>query len=246
MKKSLSPALGFIILFAIYHLPEFFDSFALMAICKMGILAVAFLIGRNQGWKGLEGFGLSLNNKWHKTLLVGLLAGFTIYTCSIWLSIGLKWETIISIETAGFFVKMIPLTLFMTFFPSIAEDLLTRGYLLGHYRNLKPAYWIVGSAIVYVLNHIWRLNEGLPVLLYLFLLGCVLGICVWTRQSLWLALGIHWGANIAFEMSNAGLQLKPVQHLPGQENWPLVIVWGITSALLLIVYRKELNKPFVQ
>ncbi|MBK6634902.1 MAG: CPBP family intramembrane metalloprotease [Chitinophagaceae bacterium] len=103
--------------------------------------------------------------------------------------------------------------LLMTAIPSIAEDILTRGYLYGHLKFMKPLGWILLSAIIYVLNHIWRLNDGLPVLTYLFILGIVLAFAVWLTKSLWLAFGIHWGANIAFESSNSIIHTKAlVQH----------------------------------
>lgn len=241
MKKSISFIAGFLLLFFIYHFPEFHQAFWITALFKIGFLVVAIILCRLQGWKGLEGYGLSFNDNWYLVLGAGLLIGFGTFVLSILISIGLQFEKIQNIQSFHFFLQNIPLTLLMTFFPSIAEDILTRGYFYGHLKFLKPAIWILLSATIYVLNHIWRLNEGIPVLSYLFLLGLVLAISVLAKRSLWLALGIHWGANIAFELSNNGIKLNSISNKPEASTWALASVWGLTSLLLLIIYRRRLN-----
>ena len=240
MKNWTSFITGFIVLLFIYHFPEFFESFWITAVFKIGFLAVALFLSRLQGWKFLEGFGLSLTGNWYRLLFAGLLAGIVSFTLSIILSVGLNFEKLESAETVSFFLKSLPLISVMTFFPSIAEDILTRGYLYAHLKFLKPAAWVFLSAFVYVLNHIWRLNEGLPVLTYLFLLGLVLGFCIYMYKSLWLAFGIHWGANIVFELSNQGLKLTDI----GNQNastWTLASVWGLVLAMLIFIKRNSLK-----
>ncbi len=240
MKSWLSIIIGFLLLLFVYHFPEFFESFWITAVFKTGFLVVAVILSRLQGWKFLEGFGLSLTGNWHRLLFAGLLIGIASFTLSIILSVGFNFEKIESSETISFFLKSLPLISVMTFFPSIAEDILTRGYLYGHLKFLKPTLWILLSAFIYVLNHIWRLNEGLPVLTYLFLLGLVLGFCTFTYQSLWLALGIHWGANIVFELSNQGLKLTDI----GNQNastWVLASVWGLVLVILIFIQRTSLK-----
>ncbi|MBL0152988.1 MAG: hypothetical protein IPP93_05710 [Chitinophagaceae bacterium] len=72
---------GLLILFFIYHFPEFFNSFWLMAACKIGFLVVAFVLARLQGWKGLGGYGLGFTNKWAADLVKGLLTGLFFLHC---------------------------------------------------------------------------------------------------------------------------------------------------------------------
>lgn len=241
MKPSISFVAGFLFLFFIYHFPEFFQSFWVTALFKIGFLIVAILLCRLQGWKGLEGYGLSFQGKWYLVLASGLLIGFVAFVSSILISIGMQFEQIENIQSIQFFLESIPLTLLMTFFPSIAEDILTRGYLYGHLKFLKPVLWVLLSSTIYVLNHIWRLNDGVPVLSYLFLLGIVLGVSVLAKKSLWLAFGIHWGANLAYELSNTGLKLSSVSNNPEASTWCLATVWGIISLILLFRYRRQLK-----
>jgi membrane protease YdiL (CAAX protease family) len=240
LKNKLSAIAGFLALFLIYHFPEFFQSIWIAAVFKIGFLFVAFVICRLQGWKGLEGYGLVFSNHWYRTLLAGLLTGIIAYILSLVCAIGYGFEHLQHSPSMFFLISTLPLTLVMTFFPSIAEDILTRGYLFGHLKNIRPIIWILFSSALYVLNHIRRLSDGTAVLGYLFLLGLVLAISVRAKKSLWLALGIHWGANIAFELVNAGVPLTVTTNQKAS-TWCLAIVWALVAVILGLLYRRELK-----
>lgn len=240
MKKRLHIVLGFIALFFVYHFPEFFNSFLLSAIFKIGFLVFAIFLAKLQGFSGLSAYGLPFNNSWLKNVLIGLLIGTTFFTLSVILSYLLKFDTIDKVENFNFFLQSLPLTMLMTFFPSIAEDILTRGYLWGHFKYLKPGVWIILSAIVYVLNHIWRLDDGFSVLSYLFFLGLVLAICIFISNSLWLTLGIHWGSNIAFELINSGVKST----LLVEKYYSILCLtatWAFLLFILIIIFKNKLR-----
>jgi len=240
-KSILSFLSGFLILFFIYHFPEFFSSFWLMATCKIGFLAVAFVLARVQGWKGLGGYGLGLTNKWAADLLKGLMAGLFFFALSVFVSIQLGYEEITVVSSFSQVLNQLPMLLLMTAIPSVAEDILTRGYLFAHLKFMKPFGWILLSSVVYVLNHIWRLTDGPAVLTYLFLLGLVLAAAVWIKRSLWLAFGIHWGANIAFESTHSLVQTKTLVQHEGPV-WILAGTWALLLLVFVIKYRKK-EKP---
>ncbi len=151
------------------------------------------------------------------------------FVLSILITVTLHYQELMEIQQGGFFLEKLPMILLMTFFPSIAEDILTRGYLHGHLKSLKPAQWVLLSASVDVLNHIWRLDDGLPVLAYLFFLGLSLGLSVVLKKSLWVAVGIHWGANIAIEISNAGMKTT------GHDEASTLILTGVWARLFLVL-----------
>ncbi len=241
MKNLLSFVLGFILLFAVYHFPEFFSSFWIMAVCKIGFLVLAIILCRMQGWKFLEGYGLGCKKNFIKHLTRGLFIGFIAFSLSLVLLIGFSFEKLQNIQPPLFFLRTLPMVLLMTFFPSIAEDILTRGYLYGHLKFLKPFTWILISASVYLLNHFWRLNEPVSVLLYLFILGLLLAFCVYVFKSLWLALGIHWGSNIAFELSRQGVDTYGSDS--NNSNWALVLVWSLVLGGFLLKYYRVLKMP---
>lgn len=230
--KWVSFLIGFFTLFFIYHFPEFFTEFWITATFKIGFLLVAFLVALVQGYKGLRGYGLSLKNKWAKHLLRGTLTGLGFFLLYFIISVGLGYQELLSVSSFGSILKNLPIILLMTAVPSIAEDILTRGYLYAHLgTKLKPVIWVLLSSTVYVLNHIWRLNDGLAVLCYLFFLGLVLAYSVLMVKSLWLAFGIHWGANVAFEIINSSVQVRTLGDGIA-DTYLLAGVWGVLFLIL--------------
>lgn len=235
---------GFIVLFVIYHFPEFFSALWIAAVFKIGFLVVAFFIARWQGWKGLDGFGLSLHKAWIKNLLLGLIVGICFFLLSELIAVKAGYEKYISIQSVSSIVQQLPLILLMTFFPSIAEDILTRGYLFTHLnRKMAPAVFIVLSATVYVLNHIWRLSEGISVLSYLFVLGITLAWAMAYTGTLWLTLGIHWGSNIAFQTMVTAAKTETINKTSA--TWVLAASFGIMWIATMVIKKifvKE-NQP---
>lgn len=243
-RKLFSFLIGFFALFSIYHFPEFFSEFWIAATFKIGFLVAAFLIALAQGWKGLGGYGLGIKGKWGWHLLIGILTGLGFFTLYFFTSITMGFQTLIASETLDTIFKSLPLILLMTAIPSMAEDILTRGYLYAHLGKwMSPFSWVILSSIIYVLNHIWRLNDGPAVLSYLFLLGMVLAVAVQLVRSLWLAFGIHWGANIAFEVINSSFQTRSIGD-GSSDTYVLAGIWGVLLIILLSLYLIK-NKTLV-
>lgn len=243
--KWVSFLLGFFALFLIYHFPEFYPEFWITATFKIGFLAVAFLIAHLQGWKGLGGYGLTLKSKWKGLLLIGVLTGSGFFLLYFIFSVLLGFQGIVSISTFDSILKNLPLILLMTAIPSVAEDILTRGYLYAHLEKfMPPFFWVLFSSSVYVLNHIWRLNDGAAVLSYLFLLGLVLAYSVLMVKSLWLAFGIHWGANIAFEVINSSVEVSSARNGVA-DTYLLAGVWGVLLIILLLFGLPKSKKTFL-
>ena len=246
-KKSIFSFLfGFIFLFSIYHFPEYFSAFWIMATFKIGFLVAAFLLALMQGWKGLGGYGLSIKSGWELNLIKGLCIGFICFGFSVIASLLFGYERVIFYPSLEVIIKQTPMILLMTAIPSIAEDILTRGYLLGHLgTRMKKGNWILISAIVFVLNHVWRLNDGIAVLSYLFFLGLLLAYTVWRTKSLWLAFGIHWGSNIAFESTNTILKMESLVSHKGS-TWILTIIWAASFLTFIFSERNKNSKEFVK
>lgn len=237
-KKWISFTGGFLLLFAVYHFPEFFNALWIMAVFKIGFLLVAFATGRLQGWKGLEGYGLGFKYGWWQFLLRGLLLGLVFFGLSVALSVMVGYEQFTGFAPLTVILQKLPLLLLMTVFPSVAEDILTRGYLFGHlFVKMKPWHWVLLSAGIYVLNHIWRLSDDPSVLVYLFILGIVLAYTVWKTRSLWLAFGIHWGANIAFESTNGLVNTTSLVSHHGS-TWLLAGTWLVLLGVFIALRRR--------
>lgn len=92
-----------------------------------------------------------------------------------------------------------------TFVPSIAEDILTRGFWarVPNWRWTGPGF-IVATSTLYLLNHIYRLGNGAGEWLMLLCFGLAYGAACWRAGSLWAAVGLHWGWNFAGQALDLG------------------------------------------
>lgn len=232
-KQALSFVAGFVLLFAIYHFPEYYPLFWVMAVFKIGFLLAAFITARAQGWKGLGGFGLALKKPAATDLLKGLLTGMVIFSASFIISLFAGFEKYEGMMPAAMVFKNLPMLLLMTVIPSVDEDILTRGYLFGHLAKWLPRWgWVLISAAVFLLNHIWRLGDGPAVLAYIFMMGLTLAYTVWQTRSLWLAFGIHWGSNLAFEYTNAFVKTTSLEKHDGG-TWVLAGCWAVGLVVVI-------------
>lgn len=243
----LAVALGFVLLFTVYHLPEFFQALWIAAVFKILFLLLAFGVVRLQGYRGYAAYGLPLHKNRVILLAPGILIGIVFYLLPFIASVLLGYESVVKVTTLKTAVQQLPWLLLLTGIPSLAEDILTRGYLFTHLKKVSAYCWVIISALVYLLNHLWRLNDGPAVLSYLFILGLVLGLTVVLTQSLWVTLGIHWGANLAFECSSSFIATKTTVTHNGS-TWLLAGSWAVLLLLLLVIkhYRERVRLANVQ
>jgi hypothetical protein len=89
------------------------------------------------------------------------------------------------------------IALVTTFIPSLAEDMLTRGLLAARLPRLQPLVFVLLSTLVYVLNHIWRLANGPAEWLLLAAFGVAYATALVRSGTLWAAVALHWGWNLA-------------------------------------------------
>lgn len=197
--------LFFPILFLIYHLPELLQNHfhkplvLVMELVMLLFMATAFYFGRQFHRNGLKLYGLfSFGQQW-TNLIKGLLIGMLIAILANLIPVGLGWNEISVRMDWPQLILQILLIAIGTLLPSLAEDILTRGYLRAFWPEKWKLYWLTPvSAMVYVLNHISRIGKP-DVMLYLFILGLLLMWGYYQTGTLWLTLGIHWGGNIAYQ-----------------------------------------------
>jgi uncharacterized protein len=198
---------GMFFLWATYQLAEAFmhfqnDLFAFMLL--MGCVpVVAHLVARRQGLDGVSSYGLAWNKNTKRLFTTGMLSGMVVYTLSFLVSIATGRETpggnvSLNVSTIG----KILLCFAGTFLPTLAEDIVTRGYLYRVFgKKWNKATFVIVSALVYVLNHTYKLAAPDESLLYLFITGIALAIPLALTQSLWYTVGLHWACNIVYRIS---------------------------------------------
>lgn len=213
MNKNLKITIGFLVLFTLYHFAEYFVLFKYNPTAFLLIQATFFiaagLIAKWQGFNGISAWGLGFNNQWLRQLAVGIMMGVFLYGSMFLVSIGLKSEEVVMIPSVGSMISSITLFWFGNLFSSFSEDILTRGYIYKHF-NLKISnIWLVFiSALIYLLNHIYRLNGGWLTWGYLFALGVLFIIPVILTRRLWLTGGMHWFGNTTFYFTHNVIETK--------------------------------------
>lgn len=200
-------ALAFVLLFLLYQGAEgigarLLDNVAVQAIFMLAMVAAAWPVGRWLGFRGYDAYAL----EWQRATPVLLAGGLALALLVKYVAvcIGMAFNVYAARAPAApsvaavSFLSSIPWALVATFVPSIAEDILTRGFL---YRALRvrwvPWMFVLSSSVLYVLNHIYRLGAGPAEWAMLFCFGLAYATAVVRTGSLWLAVGLHWGWNLA-------------------------------------------------
>jgi membrane protease YdiL (CAAX protease family) len=124
----------------------------------------------------------------------------------------------------------------VTFVPSIAEDILTRGFLMrGRVARAGAFTFVAVTSLVYVLNHVWRLDRGPAEWAMLFVFGVTYAAAAWRTGSLWAAVGLHWGWNLAGSAIDAVADVNVV----GGAGW---LLSSAAHAVMLAVCLRGLRR----
>jgi uncharacterized protein len=214
--------LAFLLLFVFFQAPETIGLRSLHSRAAQAGLMVAFYVvalGTSHwlGYRGLGAYGLALHSRWGRLLGLTLLLGFAAKGLA--LAAGLHWHIYRLVPlafpptrtTLGFALVA---ALATTFLPSAAEDMLTRGL----WRPLlqDSTGFVLFSSAVYVLNHVFRLANGPGEWVMLFSFGVVYATAFTVTGSLWAAIGLHWGWNLANVVPLLFVNLEVLQRGPSR------------------------------
>ncbi len=191
-------ALGFLLLFIVYQASEGLQTVIAPGspvgpVLMLLALLLAWPVGRWIDGSGWRAFGL-VRRQWLGILAGGFAVAVLAKLAGEMTALGLGFEQYApSVAVPLTALALLALT---TFVPSLAEDILTRGVLL-RFTPGPLGFWgyVLGSALLYTLNHVWRFDWGLSEQVRLFCLGLAYGAAAYRFGSLWAAVGLHWGWN---------------------------------------------------
>jgi membrane protease YdiL (CAAX protease family) len=200
-------ALAFALLFVLYQAAEgigarLIGSVAVQAAFLLAMLGAAWPLGRWLGFRGYEAYAL----EWRRTaplllaggLALALLMKYVAVCVGMALNVYAARAPEATPAAAVSFLSSIPWALLVTFVPSLAEDIITRGFPYRAARiRWQPWVFVLTSSVLYVLDHIYRLQRGPTEWATLFCFGLAYATAVARTGSLWLAVGMHWGWNLA-------------------------------------------------
>jgi uncharacterized protein len=96
--------------------------------------------------------------------------------------------------------------------------------------------FIMASALLYVLNHIYRLSNGPLEWLMLFCFGLAYAAALRFSGSLWAAIGLHWGWNYAGQLSDRLAQVDAI--VPGQGPLISSVAHLVLLAMVVLAARR--------
>jgi membrane protease YdiL (CAAX protease family) len=194
----------FAILFVAYQLPEglgarMLHSLPVQATLMIMFLPIAWLCGRMLGYRGLDAWYMARTPGW--AALLGACFALAVLAKAAALWIGTQagvYSFAMTQTTTAAIVQAMLVAVPFTVFSSVAEDILTRGFLMRAAPGLSTRWiFIAASSCLYVLNHIYRLSNGPLEWLMLFCFGLAYAAALFYSRTLWAAIGLHWGWNYA-------------------------------------------------
>lgn len=197
-------------LFGFYQLPQAAGNPYLMLLFP----PVAWLASRALGFRGMRAWYLDARPGWLRLLALGL--ALAIVAKFIAVAVGtctgvynFAWA---SATPGKAMAGTLAFLAFSTFIASTAEDILTRGLVLRAFPQLGQRWiFVVVSAALYVLNHLHRLHQGPVEWIMLFCFGLAYAAALWRTRTLWAAVGLHWGWNLANGLLDTFARTEVVQ-----------------------------------
>lgn len=211
--KNLEILVSFGVLFLLYHGAEYMIVFQNSVIGFFGFqilfFTATYVLGNWYKGNGLTCWGLPFGRKYIKLIPIGILIGILIYALPYCFSLIAGIEEITVFPKWMILIQSVLPFAFGVLFSSFSEDILTRGLIYSHFNTRIGTIWLILlSALIYLLNHIYRLNDGLEALLYIFLLGIVLIIPLIFTKNLWLTGSMHWAGNTFFFATHNVIQTE--------------------------------------
>jgi membrane protease YdiL (CAAX protease family) len=243
MKNNWKIAIIFSLLFVVYHSAEYMIVFknnpVAFFLFQGFFFILAWILGNWYSQNGLTAWGLPFTSKVIKFIAMGFVMGIILYGLPFTVSLLFGVEKIIKIpDLKTIIATSLPFTIGVLF-SSFSEDILTRGIFYAQFHTRLKSYWLaIGSAIIFLLNHIYRLSDGPESWLYLFMLGLVLVIPLINTKNLWFTGAMHWSGNVFFYISHNAIQTDSLEVVISP-NYVFAICMSITIPIIFFVTKTK-------
>ncbi len=240
MKPLYKIIAGFVVLFILYHSAEYMilfkNSNTGFLLFQLAFFVAAFYIAEWQGGKGFGAWGLGGSPFPVKLFLSGIIGGLLLYGIAWWVNIAGGVEQVAKVPSASkIILQTLPFALGV-FLSSCSEDILTRGYIYYHLNQKTGALPVIGiSALVYWLNHIYKLGQGPDSWIYIILLGLIFIIPVTITKNLWFTTAMHWAGNTLFFITHQVINTKTLKSvLTPNDVFCICIIFFIPVAIFFL------------
>lgn len=196
---------AFLILFTLYQSAEgvgarLLDNSLIANVLMLSALLAAPIVSRWLGFGWLGAYALDLKRGVGWIVLTGLVAAGAAKVLALLAGAQLGIYAIALGEPLAPQAALLAIAgaLIVTAVPSMAEDILTRGFWLrASGIRWTAAAFILATSAIYLFNHVYRLGDGPIEWLRLFCFGLAYAAAAWRWRTLWPAFGLHWGWNLS-------------------------------------------------
>jgi membrane protease YdiL (CAAX protease family) len=223
------------VLFFFYQMPEGVGNPYLLLLFPFA----AWWGSRTLGFSGMRAWYLDARPGWWRVLALGLvlavLAKFAAVAIGTYTGVyTFAWQ---GAAAGAALAGTLAFLAFSTFIASSAEDIVTRGLVMRAFPQLGRHWgFIVVSAALFVLNHIYRLHKGPVEWLTIFCFGLAYAAALYRTRTLWAAVGLHWGWNLANELIDTFAQSDIAQPA-------LAPLYSCAAHLVLLACALALMRP---
>lgn len=197
---------GFAILFLLYQSAEgvgarLMGSFAVQAGLMVLCVAAAWPVGRYVlGRRGWDAYALERQAGALRWLVAGLLLSFVAKAIALAAGVRIgaySFGPAPSSPGAAGIAAAVAFAAVSTLIASAAEDIVTRGIWWRARIFAGAGTFVAASSLIYLLNHIYRLGNGPVEWAMLVCFGIAYAMALARTGTLWAAVGVHWGWNLA-------------------------------------------------
>jgi membrane protease YdiL (CAAX protease family) len=179
------------------------------------------------------------DRRWLKHLLIGLAAGFAVFSLAVAIAAGLG---IYQVEGTGDLSRFLPALIGSALFPAVNEELLFRGILFRWVEEWGGSWvaLLVTSAL-FGCAHLLNPNASpIAAIGIAFGAGVMLGAAYMLTRSLWLPMGLHAAWNFAqgeiYDIPVSGMPVHGI--LDARLSGPPLLTgngFGLEASLIAIV-----------
>lgn len=193
--------------------------------------AGAHYISKWSGFGGLSGLGLSLRRRWIGVLAVGFAFGALMVGLRTAAEVVAGSATVQGIRPWDDMLGLLLQSLINFVFVAFSEEIVDRGYLVRALSDrLSPAWVAILTSLLFAGSHFLKQSFSVSYLIHLTVAGLVYWAAVYATDSLWLAIGLHWGWDVFGINQGVFLVRQPVAATP-----PAVQVFDLVLHVLVLV-----------
>ncbi|MFC0189614.1 CPBP family intramembrane glutamic endopeptidase [Fictibacillus aquaticus] len=242
MKKVLYFLLGLLVLdvFFNYGLISFSSIYGKLAVI-IGFFPLAYGVTKASGLNGFRDMGVFRHEGWIRNFTKGFAVGF-LFWCVYFGGLIIHGDiSVIGVKPLSENLMTFSITAFGFFMGSFINDIIVRGYVIGHLRDGIPLV-LAGtiSVAVYTLDDAWHAGFSWNNTLFSIILGISLTLAFIRSGSIWANTGIHYGLNMCYGLffglvgsEDGGLLIVKERQIG---NFDDILLIAVAVLMVLFIY----------